>query len=159
MSSRPLLASVAESMVIFGPMDHVGWARASSTLTDSRSAAERFLNGPPEAVSTTESSVSRARRFEALEDCRVLAVDREQQPSAPLPRCNCEFSGRDEALLVREREGHAAFERPEGGSDPGEPDDRVQHEVGLRRLEELREITADLDVLDASFARELVQRL
>ena len=33
MTSRPLFMSVDESMVIFGPMDHVGWASASSTVT------------------------------------------------------------------------------------------------------------------------------
>ena len=32
-SSRPLLASVAESTVIFGPIAQVGWASASATVT------------------------------------------------------------------------------------------------------------------------------
>ena len=44
-------------MVIFGPMLHVGWASAWSTVTPARSAASRPRNGPPDAVSTT-----RARR-------------------------------------------------------------------------------------------------
>ena len=61
MSSRPLFASVAESIVIFGPMDHVGCASASSTVTDSSSSSDRFLNGPPDAVRTTESTVCGAR--------------------------------------------------------------------------------------------------
>ncbi len=47
--------------MIFGPMDHVGCARASSTVTDSSSSSDRFLNGPPDAVRTTESTVSGAR--------------------------------------------------------------------------------------------------
>ena len=33
MTSSPLFISVLESMVIFGPIDHVGWASASSTRT------------------------------------------------------------------------------------------------------------------------------
>ncbi len=61
MSSRPLFASVAESIVIFGPIDHVGCASASSTVTDSSSSADRFRNGPPDAVRTIESTVSAAR--------------------------------------------------------------------------------------------------
>ena len=30
-TSRPLFISVLESIVIFGPIDHVGWASASAT--------------------------------------------------------------------------------------------------------------------------------
>ncbi|CAM5675548.1 hypothetical protein STENM223S_11057 [Streptomyces tendae] len=33
MTSRPLLTSVAELIVMTGPMAQVGWARASSTVT------------------------------------------------------------------------------------------------------------------------------
>ena len=57
-SSRPLLARVAESIVIFGPMFHVGWASASAGVTSASSSAERPRNGPPEAVSTSESTDS-----------------------------------------------------------------------------------------------------
>ena len=135
--------------MIFGPMDHVGCARASSTLTDSRSVAERFLNGPPEAVSTTESTALRRVPVEALEERRMLAVDGQEQPSSPLPCRDGEISGRDETLLVCEREGHAPLERPQRRADPGEADDGVQDEVGLGCVEELREIPPDLDVLDA----------
>ena len=135
MSSRPLFASVAESTVILGPMDHVGCARASSTVTDSSSSSDRFLNGPPDAVRTTESTVSGGRPVEALEEGRVLAVDGQEQPSSPLPGSDCEVAGGDEALLVRERERDAALERPERRADSREPDDRVQHEVGLGGVE------------------------
>src|SRR4029077_15324529 len=46
-TSRPLFISVDESTVIFGPIDHVGWASASSTVAvDSRSAGPS-RNGPP----------------------------------------------------------------------------------------------------------------
>src|SRR5436309_3519438 len=48
--------SVDESMVIFGPMLHVGWASASSSVTEDRSARLRPRNGPPLAVSTIRAS-------------------------------------------------------------------------------------------------------
>ena len=52
--SRPLLKSVAESMVILRPMTHDGCLRACSTVTASRASLGHFVasrNGPPEAVS------------------------------------------------------------------------------------------------------------
>ena len=39
MTSRPLFISVEESTVIFGPMDQVGWARASATRRPSASSS------------------------------------------------------------------------------------------------------------------------
>ena len=84
----------------------------------------------------------------------VLAVDGQQQPSTPLPRGHREIAGCDEALLVRERERDAALERPQRRADAGEADDGVQDEVGLGRLEELDDVAADLDVLDAELGCE-----
>ena len=55
-SSRPLFASVAESIVIFGPMRHVGCASACSAVTSWRSSRVRPRNGPPDPVSTTVST-------------------------------------------------------------------------------------------------------
>src|SRR3954452_4550125 len=57
MSSRPLFISVAESIVILPPMSHVGWRSACSTVTSSSSARTRPRNGPPEAVSTSLTTV------------------------------------------------------------------------------------------------------
>ena len=48
--SRPLLKSVAESMVIFSPMFQVGCFSACSRVTDCNSAAGILRNGPPLAV-------------------------------------------------------------------------------------------------------------
>ena len=84
---------------------------------------------------TTESTVSGGAPFEALEEGRVLAVDGQEQPSSPLPGGDCEVAGGDEALLVRERERDSALERPERRADSREPDNGVQHEVGLRGVE------------------------
>src|SRR3954447_24105148 len=51
-TARPLLASVAESIVIFGPIDQVGCASASSGVTSASSSRVRPRSGPPLAVST-----------------------------------------------------------------------------------------------------------
>src|SRR5436190_1827731 len=57
-TSRPLFMSVDESTVIFGPIDHVGCASASSMVTFARSAGVRPRNGPPLAVSTMRATSS-----------------------------------------------------------------------------------------------------
>ena len=72
MTSRPLFMRVDESTVIFGPIDHVGWARASSTVTCSSSARGRPRKGPPLAVSTmrrTRAGLSLARRHMCTAQC------------------------------------------------------------------------------------------
>ena len=84
----------------------------------------------------------------------MLAVDREQQASAPLPCGHREVTCGDEALLVRERERDAAFERPQRRADAGEADDRVEDEVRLRGLEDLGQVASDLEVLDAELLGE-----
>ena len=92
-------------------------------------------------------------------DGRVLAVDGQERASSPLPGFDREIAGRDEALLVCERQCHAVVERPQRRPDPREADDGVQDEVGSRCLEELGQISSHLDVLDAVRPRELVERL
>ena len=49
-ASKALLTSVAESIVILGPIRQVGWASASAAVTVASSADGRPRNGPPEAV-------------------------------------------------------------------------------------------------------------
>ncbi len=59
--SRPLLKSVAESMVIFGPMFQVGWQSACSGVTLASSFAGNWRKGPPDAVRMSrETSALRA---------------------------------------------------------------------------------------------------
>ena len=48
--------SVAESIVIFPPIAHVGCASACSTVTSCSSARERPRNGPPLAVIVIRST-------------------------------------------------------------------------------------------------------
>ena len=50
MISKPLFIIVAQSMVIFAPIFHVGCFKASSLFILSKSSIGTFLNAPPEAV-------------------------------------------------------------------------------------------------------------
>ena len=82
--------------------------------------------------------------LEALEECRVLAVDRQDPTTAPVPGSEGELSCGDEAFLVREREVDAVFERPHRRRQAGEPGDRVQDDVRLCALEQLGQVAARL---------------
>jgi hypothetical protein len=99
-----------------------------------------------------------ATTVEALEERRVLAVDREQKPLPLAPGRECEITGGDEALLVRERERDAVLERPESRPDAREADDGIEDEVGRGTIEKLGDISADLCVLDPELRRELVEQ-
>ena len=50
MTSSPLFAMVAESIVILFPIFHVGCLRASARVMEGKSSRGRFLKGPPDAV-------------------------------------------------------------------------------------------------------------
>ena len=105
-----------------------------------RAAAERAAGtGEDERV-----DLLRLAPLEALEERRVLAVDRQDPAAAPLPRGEGELAGGDEALLVREREVDAALERPERRVHSGEADDGVEDDVRLRALEQLGQVASDL---------------
>ena len=86
----------------------------------------------------------RLAALQALEECRVLAVDREDPAAPPFAGGERQLTGGDEALLVREREVDALLERPERRVDSGEADDRVEDDVGLRALEQVGQVAADL---------------
>src|SRR5215471_7475111 len=70
-TSRPLLTSVAELIVMTGPMFQVGWVSACSGVTCSSSARLRCRNGPPLAVSTSlaTSPAPPPRRHCAIAEC------------------------------------------------------------------------------------------
>ena len=77
---RPLFIRVVESTVIFGPIAHVGWARASSIVT-----AGSVGRGPPAERAAAGGqhharhlAVRRRRRPQALVAGAGLAVDRDQ---------------------------------------------------------------------------------
>src|SRR5688500_15687130 len=92
--------------------------------------------------------------LEALKGGGVLAVDRQEEPSTPLSRSERELTRRDEAFLVRESEGDAPLERPEGRRQAGKADDRVQDDVGRRVVQQGGRIPSRLDMLDTVFGRE-----
>ena len=105
-----------------------------------RAAAERAARrGQDERV-----YLFRGSAFEALERGGVLAVDRQQPPSAPLASGEREVTGGDEALLVREREVDAALERPDRDRQAREADDRVQDDVRLGAVEQLGQVAPGL---------------
>ena len=133
-TSRPLFISVLESIVILGPIDHVGCASASSTVTSASSSADRPRNGPPLAVSTMRADLAgRRRRSQALVDGAVLAVDGHELGAGRRPQRLHDRAGGDQALLVGEPETLAGAQRLDRDGEPGEPDDAVDHDVGRPR--------------------------
>src|SRR3989304_1116950 len=76
--SRPLFMRVAQSTVIFLPMDHLGCLNASSGVTASSLSVGRLRNGPPEAVSiilNTSSLLGPERARKAGEEFRPELPD------------------------------------------------------------------------------------
>ena len=82
-TSSPLLTSVAESMVIFFPMDQVGWRRASSGVMAANAFWGSVRNGPPEAVRTIRRTepVSPLSRHWKMAECS-LSTGRIRVPRA-----------------------------------------------------------------------------
>src|SRR6266851_1190320 len=68
MTSSPLFIIVAESTVIFGPIDQRGWLSACSTVTRSRSSSGCAQNGPPLAVMIRRRTDS---RFSPHRHCQI----------------------------------------------------------------------------------------
>ena len=88
----------------------------------------------------------------------MLAVDGKQEAAATRLGGERQLARGDEALLVRQRKRDTLLERPEGRPDAGEPDDRVEDDVGLAPFEELDRIAAHLRVSDAVFLGQRVER-
>ena len=106
-TSRPLFISVEESTVIFGPMLHVGWARASSTVTSARSALVRPRNGPPLAVRTSLATrggpaSSRDRRHWWRAPCS-LSTGTSSAPGVRRARCTTGPPAMRDSLLASAR--------------------------------------------------------
>ena len=60
MTSRPWFTRPAESIVTFGPMAQLGWARAWSSVAEAMRSADQSRKGPPEAVSVIRSIVDQS---------------------------------------------------------------------------------------------------
>src|SRR6202162_5988272 len=81
-TSRPLFIKVAESTVTFGPIDHLGWFSACSTVTWSRSSSGCAQNGPPLAVRIRRRTDS---RLSPQRHCQIALCSEStgRMPSAP----------------------------------------------------------------------------
>ena len=129
-SSRPLFISVAESIVILPPIRHVGWFRASSTVTLSRSLRPR--NGPPDAVMMSLLHDAGRLAGQQVVERGVLGVDRDQPGAGGLGERGHELAADDQRLLVGQRDVHPLGQRDDRRAEAGGADDRVEDEVGLR---------------------------
>ena len=137
MTSSPLFISVDESIVILAPIVQVGCRSASARVTVASSAAVRPRNGPPLAVRMMRpTSVWRPDR----RHCQIAECSESTGTISPPPAARALATtgpGRDQALLVGEREPLAGFEAPIVAGKPGEADDRVEHDVGVGMRGEL----------------------
>ena len=114
----------------FGPMAHVGWAKASSTRTPTSSSRLRPRNGPPEAVSSSRRTAEREPACETLVQRAVLGVDRQDLGAGGAAgRLHHGCAGNDR-LLVGQGQSAAGTKGSQGDRQPGEPDDRVEDHVG-----------------------------
>ena len=68
-------------------------------------------NGPPEAVRMMRLTPSRGPAAERLEDGVVLGIDRQHGGAGRGGAAHEQAAGADQALLVGERDGHAALDR------------------------------------------------
>ena len=124
--------SVDESTVIFGPIDQVGWASASSMVTSASSAAERPRNGP--AAGGEHEAGHPGRDVvgpQALVEGAVLAVDRDQLGPRGATGPLHDRAGGDQRLLVGQRQPAPGLERGEGDGQAGEAHHAVDDHVGL----------------------------
>ena len=72
-TSSPLFMSVAESIVIFAPIDQFGCLSARSGVTPGSSAAGTVRSGPPEAVRIRRRTSLAVVADQRLVDGAVLA--------------------------------------------------------------------------------------
>ncbi len=120
---------VAESIVILGPIVHVGWASACD------GAMTRQLRAVPAAKGSTARREPDARNIRrsftqvALEDRRVFRVNRDELSGCGTP--GDELASRDQGLLVCQREHLSRAQRTEGCAEAGRSDKGVEHHVSF----------------------------
>ena len=129
----PCSSACCESMVIFGPIDHVGWASASSTVTSASSSAVRPRNGPPLAVSTSRATSRSAstdeRRHWWTAQCS-LSTGTSSAPGVGRSGCTTGPAAIRLSLLASARRLPARSVR-DRDRQAGEADDGVDHDVGV----------------------------
>ena len=113
-TSRALFISVAESIVIFGPIRQVGCFRASSGVTRASSRADRPRNGPPEDVRTTRRTSCRPPAWSAwkIAECS-LSTGKIVRPACP-GQVHHQRAGHHQRLLVGQRDDLARLQRRPG---------------------------------------------
>ena len=90
--------------------------------------------GPPEAVTTSRSTVPGVSRADQLVERRMLGVDRDQELGAGrLGEGHHQLAAEHEALLVGERDVDPGGQRDHGGGEAGGADDAVEDEVRFGR--------------------------
>jgi hypothetical protein len=87
--------------VIFGPMDQVGWSRASATVTAASSWRDRPRNGPPDAVRSSRDTApaSPARRHWWTAQCSE-STGMISAPVVRLDRCTSGAPAMMDSLLA-----------------------------------------------------------
>ena len=129
--------------MIFGPIDHVGWASACST----RDVGELVGGAAPERPAARREQQAgdlapgRRRRAQALVEGAVLAVDRHELGARRRPQRLHDRPGGDQALLVGQGQPLARRQRGDRDRQPGEADDGVDDDVGV--LDEVGEVVDD----------------
>ena len=109
----PCSSGSRESTEILAPIDQLGWATACAGrgARASRSSGQS-RNGPPLAVRMIRRTLLGPGAVEALEDRIMLGIDRQQGRAARrAPPAIISVAGRDQRLLVGERDGAARLER------------------------------------------------
>ena len=129
MTSRPLFISVAESMVIFRPICHVGWRSAASGRT-APSAARGISSKRASRGRQDEAAhlVGRAA-VQALVDRVVFTVHRQNGHSVAAGRGGDQFTGHDQHFLVGKGDALAGFDGSHHRLEPRRACGRAQDDV------------------------------
>ena len=120
-TSRPLFISVAESMVIFRPIRHVGWRSASSGPTFLSSAAEWLRNGPPDAVRISRPISPRLRPCRHWWMALCSLSTGQDRHALPRGRRGDDGAGHHQDFLVGQRDGLAGVDGGQHGLQRGGP--------------------------------------
>ncbi len=111
--------SVAESMVMFGPIFQVGWASASSTVQRAMRSLVQVRKGPPEAVRMiffTSRSPFPERRHWKIAECS-LSTGRSGAPFSRASRRTIGPATTRDSLFERQRR----FPRRAASTTAGSP--------------------------------------
>ena len=158
-TSSPLFINVAESIVIFGPICHVGCFSASSAVTRSRLACARPRNGPPDAVSTRRRSSRACAAMQALVDGVVLAVDGQDRDAAAARGVHHQPAGHDQHFLVGQRDGLARLDRREDRFERRGAGGRAQDEIDVGMGRDGNQRIAPGAVLGGQFSSQHLAQL